>query len=125
MPQAIYLNAKLSSPLENMCNIYLELFTCCNLRHFKSVVDKKAGKREKRNSLCLYQAVSSSVCCRAAILLMTSHGSDTDFINTLLNFFFREICLGYYFNFFPIKPSTKSVKASHVKLHTKIKTDTI
>lgn len=65
-----------------------------------SVIDKKtvisSGKREK-NCLCLCQTVSHSACCRAAILLMTSHGSDMDFINALRNFFFRENLLRLLF----------------------------
>lgn len=66
-----------------------------------SVVDNKSvlfpQAREKRNYLCLHQTVSSSVCCRATMLLMTSHGSDTDFMNTWHDFFFRESLLRLLF----------------------------
>lgn len=127
MPQAIYINAKLSSPLENLPNIYLELFTCCNLRYFKSVVDKKTvlfpQARERKEILYVYTKVSQVQHVSGLPLYWWHLMAVTQTSSTLCSTSFSgKVCLCYYFNFFPIKPSTKSVKVSHVKLHTKITT---
>lgn len=66
MPQAIYLNATLSSALENLPNIYFELFSCCNLRYFLSVVDKKTvlfpQARERTKIIYVYAKLSQVQC---------------------------------------------------------------